>query len=74
MSTNEERKDVMVSPQDKLQFARWVLRGIFLFWIISVSIWMYQETYGETLLEMCKTGLLPIASFVIGDYFGSKSR
>jgi len=73
MSINED-KDIMVSPQDKLQFARWILRGIFLFWIISVTMWMYQEACGERLLEICKTGLLPIASFVIGDYFGSKSR
>jgi len=63
-----------VSPGDKLQFARWILRGIFLFSIISIGIWIYQRACGETLLDICQTGLLPIASFVIGDYFGSKSR
>ncbi len=61
-----------ISPKDKLQFARWVLRGIFAFAIISIGVWLYQQSCGETLLEICKTGLLPIASFVIGDYFGSR--
>jgi hypothetical protein len=63
-----------VSPRDKLQFARWILRGIFLFSMISIGIWIYQRACGETLLEICQTGLLPIVSFVIGNYFGSSSR
>jgi hypothetical protein len=64
----------VLCPRDKLQFARWILSGIFIFWILSVSVWLLTEALGETLLEICKTGLLPIASFVIGDYFGSRGQ
>lgn len=63
-----------LSPKDRLQFAKWVLKGIFIFFIISVSAWLYQEARGETLLDIFKTGLLPIAAFVIGDYFGSRGK
>ncbi len=67
-------KDRDLSPKDKLQFAKWVLRGIFIVLIISIGIWLYQQSCGEILLEIFRTGLLPIASFVIGDYFGSRGR
>ncbi len=62
----------LISPQDRLQFAKWLLRGIFCSFLISILIWLYQESYGKSLLELCKTALLPIAVFIIGDYFGSK--
>ncbi len=63
-----------LSPIDRLQFAKWVLKGIFGFFVLSVGVGLYQQTCGETLLDICRTGLLPIASFVIGDYFGSRGR
>jgi hypothetical protein len=63
-----------ISPKDRLQFAKWVLRGIFVFFLVSIGVWLYQQPCGEVLLEVCRTGLLPIASFVIGDYFGSRGR
>ncbi len=67
-----EIKCEVLSSQDRLQFAKWVLRGIFCSFLLSILIWLYQEPYGKTLLDLCKTGLLPIAAFIIGDYFGSK--
>jgi hypothetical protein len=63
-----------LSPHDRLDFAKWLLRGIFIFFILSIGVWLYQKSCGEILLEICRTGLLPIASFVIGDYFGSRGR
>jgi hypothetical protein len=63
-----------ISPKDRLLFAKWVLRGIFIFFLVSIAVWLYQQHCGEVLLEICRTGLLPIASFVIGDYFGSRGR
>lgn len=63
-----------ISPQDRLQFAKWLLKGIFLFFLISIGVWMYEKNCGSILLEICRTGLLPIASFVIGDYFGSRGN
>jgi hypothetical protein len=61
-----------LSPTDKLQFAKWVLKGFFTFFVVSIGVWLLQESCGDILIEICKTGLLPIATFVIGDYFGSK--
>ncbi len=61
-----------LKPIDKLQFAKWVLKGIFVFFMMSIIVRFYQEGSGEMLMDICRTGLLPIASFVIGDYFGSK--
>ena len=61
-----------LNPIDKLQFAKWVLKGIFVFFVLSIVVRLYQEASGETLMDICRTGLLPIASFVIGDYFGSR--
>lgn len=61
-----------VSPRERLRFARWVLRGIFTFILLSVAAWFYAREEAEVLLDFCKTGLLPIASFIIGDYFGSR--
>lgn len=60
-----------LSAFERLSFAKWVLRGIFIFALISVAVWLYAGT--DVLLEICRNGLLPIASFVIGDYFGSRS-
>ena len=63
-----------LSPRDKLQFAKWVLKGIFVFFLVSIGVFLMQSTCGEALFDICRTGLLPIASFVIGDYFGSRGR
>lgn len=63
-----------ITPFDRLQFAKWLLRGIFAFFIISIAVWLYEKSCGTILLEICRTGLLPIASFVIGDYFGSRGN
>lgn len=63
-----------LKPIDRLQFAKWVLKGIFVFFVLSIGVRLYQEASGETLMEICRTGLLPIASFVIGDYFGSRGQ
>lgn len=63
-----------LNPIDKLQFAKWVLKGIFVFFVMSIAVRLYQETGGEALMEICRTGLLPLASFVIGDYFGSRGQ
>lgn len=61
-----------ITPLDRLQFAKWVLKGIFGFFVMSVAVWLYNKQCGDILMEICRTGLLPIASFVIGDYFGSR--
>lgn len=63
-----------ITPLDRLQFAKWLLRGIFAFFIISIAVWLYDKKCGDILLEICRTGLLPIATFVIGDYFGSRGN
>lgn len=63
-----------VSPKDRLQFAKWILKGLFLFFLVSIGVWIYRQPCGEILLEICRTGLLPIATFVIGDYFGSRVK
>lgn len=63
-----------ITPLDRLQFAKWLLKGIFVFFIISIGIWLYEKKCGDILLEICRTGLLPIATFVIGDYFGSRGN
>ncbi len=69
----EDNRQRDLNPIDKLQFAKWVLKGIFGFFVMSIIVRLYQEASGETLIDICRTGLLPIASFVIGDYFGSRS-
>jgi len=61
-----------ITPFDRLQFAKWVLKGIFAFFVLSIGVWLYEQKCGDILMEICRTGLLPIASFVIGDYFGSR--
>ncbi len=63
-----------ITPFDRLQFAKWLLKGIFIFFLISIAVWLYEKNCGSVLLEICRTGLLPIASFVIGDYFGSRGN
>jgi len=68
----DRKRKIKINPIDKLQFAKWVLKGIFVFFVISIAVRLYQEGSGETLMDICRTGLLPIASFVIGDYFGSR--
>jgi hypothetical protein len=63
-----------LTARDKLQFAKWVLKGIFIFFLVSIGVFLVQSTCGEALLDIGRTGLLPMASFVIGDYFGSRAR
>ena len=74
MKVQSAKPQADLTPIDRLQFAKWVLKGIFVFFVLSVGVRMYQESSGETLMEICRTGLLPIASFVIGDYFGSRGQ
>ncbi len=64
----EEKGDV--SSRERLCFAKWVLRGIFGFSLLSVGIWLYKGS--DILVDICRTGLLPIAALVIGDYFRNR--
>jgi uncharacterized membrane protein len=59
----------------KMQLAYWVLAGIFIIFITSV-VSNYLAKKGlldmglsNGLFELCKTGLLPIVTLVLGYYF-----
>lgn len=71
---NREPQVRDITPFDRLQFAKWVLKGIFAFFLMSIAVSLLEKQCGDILMEICRTGLLPIASFVIGDYFGSRSK
>jgi hypothetical protein len=59
----------------KMRLAYWVLAGIFIIFIVSVlsnylaKNGLLDMSLSNSLFELCKTGLLPIVTLILGYYF-----
>lgn len=60
-----------VSPQDLLKFAKMILSTIAIIFILAMFFKLFSKDY--LVFESCKTILPPIATLVIGFYFGKSS-
>jgi hypothetical protein len=63
----------------RMSLAYWVLAGIFFFFLLTIFVsYLAKMEYVEAnlstaLLEICKTGLLPIVTLILGYYFSKNS-
>lgn len=62
----EEEKEI--TPRDKLRFAKQILLSIAILFVLSFIMSALGES---TIFESCKEILPPIATVVIGYYFGA---
>lgn len=60
----------------RLNLAQWILLTIAIFFILggSAALFAQDEDDGDAIFEACKTILPPIATLVIGYYFGEKEK
>ena len=74
MDTNEYIREVdnfseeNVTPKDLFIFAKWILGSCFIIFVLSM-LDSYCHIHSE-IFESCKTIVPPIATAVIGFYFG----
>ncbi len=61
-------KSEEVSPQDLLKFAKMILSTIAIIFIMAMFFKLFSKDL--VVFEACKTILPPIATLVIGFYFG----
>ena len=82
MSQYYENKDILeeipavvaedITPRDLLRFAKVILFALAILFILGAVCEMIRP--GNNIFEACKTILPPIATLVIGYYFGKSSR
>lgn len=60
-----------ISPKDLLIFAKWILFFLAVLFALGALCEMIRPA--STIFEACKTILPPIATLVIGYYFGKSS-
>lgn len=73
---NSKNKNSIVTwhpEKEKMKLANSVLRGILLISLISILILLKDEELGNILLEICKIGLLPVVTLILGYYFSKDS-
>jgi hypothetical protein len=59
-----------VTPRDRLIFAYWVLSSLFILFLLSGIAHVFYPS--SDIFESCKTILPPIATLIIGYYFGER--
>lgn len=60
-----------ITPKDLLGLAKYILMAIAIMFCLGCISELYQK--GSAIFEACKTILPPIATLVIGFYFGKSS-
>jgi hypothetical protein len=78
-SPGQPGKEPWHPDKAKMKLAYVVLIGIFVVFISTFFVNHFAETgyidsdYSTALLELCKTGLLPIVTLILGYYFSNNS-
>lgn len=80
LDKNSEPEVVLChSEKERMTLAYRVLSGIFIVFLLScaskifVHLGYLDPETGNTLFELCKTGLLPIVTLILGYYFSKSS-
>ena len=68
VSPLQERK---LTPVHRLSFAKSILFGLAILFVLGMIISTF--THNNEIFDACKTVLPPIATLIIGYYFGEKS-
>lgn len=68
VSPLQERK---LTPVHRLTFAKLILFGLAILFLVGMLISTF--THNNEIFDSCKTVLPPIATLIIGYYFGEKS-
>lgn len=68
ISPLQERK---LTPVHRLSFAKSILLGLAILFVLGMLI--STITHNNEIFDTCKTVLPPIATLIIGYYFGEKS-
>lgn len=71
LETGRAASEKDVTPKDLLIFAKTILLVLALLFVLGAVDAMFQPN--NTVFEACKTILPPIATLVIGYYFGKSS-
>jgi hypothetical protein len=69
----EEKNVGCITEQDKLLAGKQILCGLAFIYIFTVFAFLISPGNGNTLLEICKTVLPPLATLIIAFYFKEKT-
>jgi hypothetical protein len=58
-----------ISDEKKMEFALWVLLGVFLLFVLSAIASVFSPQSGDKIFETSKTVLPPIVTLVLGYFF-----
>ncbi len=70
----EEKNVGCITEQDKLLAGKQILCGLGFIYIFTVFAFLLHPESGNTLLEICKTVLPPLATLIIAFYFKDKAN
>lgn len=65
-------KEHKITPVHRLSFAKSILLGLGLLFLAGMIVTVF--TKNNDIFDSCKTVLPPIATLIIGYYFGEKTR
>jgi hypothetical protein len=58
-----------IPDEKKMEFALWVLLGVFLLFVLSATASVFSPQSGDKIFETSKTVLPPIVTLVLGYFF-----
>ncbi len=72
ITTISPLKEQKVTPVHRLSFAKSILSGLALLFLVGMLVTVI--THDNAIFDACKTVLPPIATLIIGYYFGEKHK
>lgn len=65
-------KEHKITPVHRLSFAKSILLGLAILFCLGMLLTVF--THDQSIFDACKTVLPPIATLIIGYYFGEKHK
>jgi hypothetical protein len=63
-----------ISDKDRLEFAGWLLVGLFAIFVLGVIADLMNEARGERIFEKCVATIVPIGTLIIGYFFAHHNK
>jgi hypothetical protein len=63
-----------ISDKDRLEFAGWLLVGLFALFVLGVVADLLNEARGEKIFDKCVATIVPIGTLIIGYFFAHHNK
>jgi hypothetical protein len=63
-----------ISDKDRMQFAGWLLVGLFVLFVLSGVADLMNDARGEKIFDKCVAAIVPIGTLIIGYFFAHHNK